>query len=160
MEAGMDDVVTKPLDLTSLRRTLRRYLDTSPPPAEPAATAEPSPQPAAPPPGPEGRPVLSERARSATLVNLFLTQVPQQIEGLKGALEKAERGALGAAAHKLKGSAGSFGAPRMADVCAALQRGCHDAPVSALGGLVAEVESEFRLVEARLRELREKVSAA
>ena len=144
--AGMDDVVTKPLDVGELRRTLRRFLDTRPPPSE------------AGPPAAEVRPRLTERRRSVQLIDLFLGQVPLQIDNLRELVRCEQRTAVGPVAHKLKGSCGSLGALALADLCASIQRGAASAPVAELTQAMERLDGEYRLVEACLREQREKMS--
>jgi signal transduction histidine kinase/DNA-binding response OmpR family regulator len=147
--AGMDDIVTKPLDVGELRRTLRRFLDSKPPPPEAAVpVAEAS------------RPTLSKRRRSLQLIELFLSQVPLELEKLRELVGREQRAAVGAVAHKLKGSCGSLGALAMADLCASIQRGAASAPLAELTQAMERLDAEYRLVEACLREQREKVSAA
>jgi CheY-like chemotaxis protein len=146
--AGMDDIVTKPLDVGELRRTLRRFLDTMPPPPEAGLPAA------------DARPTLSERRRSVELIELFLRQVPLEMENLRQLVRREQRTAVGPAAHKLKGSCGSLGALAMADVCVSIQRGAASAPVAELTRVMDRLDAEYRLVEACLREQRSKVSAA
>ncbi|MDQ2646418.1 MAG: ATP-binding protein, partial [Myxococcota bacterium] len=152
--AGMDDVVTKPLDMPALRRTLRRFLETAPPPPEAAPRAEPSHPPSA-------RPaVLTTRARSAKLIELFLGQVPGQIQNVRALADSGDREALSAAAHKLKGSCGSVGAPRMTEICRRIQLECREAQTAELKGWVEELGVEYREVEVGLLKQRDEVTAA
>ena len=152
--AGMDDVVTKPLDMPALRRTLRRFLETAQPaPVAPQLAPSRPPLPARP-------PALTVRARSAKLIELFLGQVPGQIANVRALIEKDDRDALSAAAHKLKGSCGSVGAPRMAEICQRLQLECRQAPKAELEGWAEELGVEFREVEVGLLKQRDEVTAA
>jgi signal transduction histidine kinase/DNA-binding response OmpR family regulator len=146
--AGMDDIVTKPLDVGELRQTLRRFLDTRPPPPEAGS------------PVPEVRPTLSERRRSVALIDLFLRQVPLELEKLRELVVREQRSAVGPVAHKLKGSCGSLGALAMAELCASIQRGAASAPLVELTLAMERLDAEYRLVETCLRAQREKVCAA
>jgi len=154
-EAGMDDVVTKPLDMPALRRTLRRFLDTAEPHAEAAPRAG-----ASLPPAPSRPPALTVRARSVKLIELFLGQVPGQLANLRALVEKDDRDALSAAAHKLKGSCGSLGAPRMTELCQRIQRTCREASKAELEGFAEELGIEYREVEVGLLKQRDEVTAA
>jgi signal transduction histidine kinase/DNA-binding response OmpR family regulator len=158
--AGMDDVVTKPLDMPALRRTLRRFLETAPPPPEPAPAPRLEPSRPPPAPAPTRPPALTVRARSAKLIELFLNQVPGQIATLRALVAADDRDALSAAAHKLKGSCGSVGAPRMTEICQRIQLECRQAQRAELEGWAEELGIEYREVEVALIKQRDEVTAA
>ena len=126
MDAGMDDYLTKPAELVTLRAKLAQWLGSD----APLATA-PSPRPAG---APGGNPI--DRARiqqlaggpqgiAEVLVELE-SGVRADIAALQVALESANGAALRRAAHRIKGSALTIGAERLA----ALAAGVVDVPAS------------------------------
>ena len=119
-------------------------------------------EPSRPPPAPTPTrpPALTVRARSAKLIELFLNQVPGQIATLRALAAADDRDALSAAAHKLKGSCGSVGAPRMTEICQRIQLECREAQRAELEGWAEELGIEYREVEVALIKQRDEVTAA
>ncbi|MCR1163641.1 response regulator [Paenarthrobacter sp. UW852] len=148
--AGMDDYVSKPVDLDTLREVLGRWV----PDAEPlqAAAAPPS------------NAVVLDEQRLQILRELGpedgLGLLPDAIkafrEDAQGALEKLQSGldagqaaAVEAAAHKLAGAAANIGAVGAADLCRNLERlGRAGGPdIAATGpGLLVELRAELAQV--------------
>ena len=127
LEAGMDDYLTKPAELVALRAKLKQWLGSdaalgTPPGARPAGA-------------PAGNPI--DRARIQELAGgpegigevlaEFESGVRADIAALQVALEQADPAALRGAAHRIKGSALTIGAERLA----ALAGGVVDVPPGA-----------------------------
>jgi CheY-like chemotaxis protein/nitrogen-specific signal transduction histidine kinase/HPt (histidine-containing phosphotransfer) domain-containing protein len=120
MEAGMDDYLSKPVDLVRLAAVLEHWTG-----AQPDA---PDPQPD---PLPDGSDSALDQERLELLRSLgpkvlaataeaFLREAEAGLENLRRA--SAEGGStLHRAAHKLKGSAGNIGAMRAAELCRELE---------------------------------------
>ncbi|MGV3495037.1 MAG: response regulator [Ramlibacter sp.] len=117
MEAGMDDYLTKPLQVAALAQALERWI----------ASARAAPAAAPPPSGPHAgaeEPLLLDPARLAEfrefddedltmtreVLGLFLQDTPQRLQALHDALPARDARAVATAAHALKGSAGNIGA--------------------------------------------------
>ncbi|MET0287162.1 MAG: ATP-binding protein [Polyangiales bacterium] len=105
ISAGMDDYLTKPLRPQALQKALERWLE--------GTVVGDAPEP--------------ERAddglgdSSSALLQLFLEQVPMQLEQLDAAVALSEREEARALAHKLKGSLLTVGADAQAALAQAIQ---------------------------------------
>jgi CheY-like chemotaxis protein len=131
LAAGMTDYITKPVTITRLVRMMSKYLETrtvkserpKPNSNQPQSGKEPSPDPhrvtiadaEAPSPLDPGV------RRSPTVVKLFRKTVPDQMAGLKEAIENGDSSEVKQAAHKLKGGCLALGARRMGELCASLE---------------------------------------
>ena len=113
-EAGMDDYLTKPLQVAALARALERWI--------PAARA-PAPEPATVAPAPVAMPLMDfarleefrefdDEALTMTreVIALFLQDTPLRLQAIAAAVAAGDAGALSTAAHALKGAAGNVGA--------------------------------------------------
>jgi len=154
LAAGMDEFLTKPLDLDQLPGVLARAVgapSTVPvvPPAGTPATASDATAP------PEVLdPSLLDSLRTlrfegepdplAEVVDLFLRDTPQRIREASDAAGRRDASALRVAAHTLKGSANNLGARRLGVAAGRLETEAasgrwEEAP----GDLLAAVEAEF-----------------
>ncbi len=145
--AGMDDYLTKPLQLEALRKALERRL--SPTRPAPAADHEPAPAGAA--------AVDVEVLRSYVgddpallrdLLAQFLSSAKKQAAELHEACTRKDARQAAAAAHKLKSSARAVGATALGDLCAAIERAGRAGDLDAVGGRVASFDAALAQVEA------------
>ena len=65
-----------------------------------------------------------ELSMTREVVMLFITEMPQRIDDIRGALAACDSAALSRAAHALKGAASNVGAQVLSDACAALEQSC------------------------------------
>jgi CheY-like chemotaxis protein len=154
IDAGMDDFLSKPVDLSALKYTLARWvpanvyphLELSGPGAGPAEPALDSARldllrslgPA------DGHGLLAETAHA------FRSELSASLAALDRAVAHRDDDALKRAAHKLKGGAANIGAARAAALCAQLE-----GLVLADGGgsgraLIGRLETELARVDAAL----------
>ena len=141
LEAGMDDYVSKPIQLQALRDVLARYLGAEG--LEPSASGAPLPE-------RESsavldivvveelRRVLGERYPA--LLRTYLTDTPQRVALLREALGRGDRELLRREAHALKGASASLGATPLAQACEALFHGAVTTSVNRLLDRIAEIE--------------------
>jgi len=124
IDAGMDDYLTKPAELVTLRAKLAHWLGSEAP-----LRAAPSARPAR---APDGNPINRARIQQlagspqgiAEVLAELESGVRADIAALQVALESANGAALRRAAHRIKGSALTIGAERLAT----LASGVVDAP--------------------------------
>ena len=84
------------------------------------------------------------------LLNAFLGAVPSRLEALDRAVATGDVNAVGDQAHSLTGSAASFGARGMADLCRELRAAADKGDVDAARELVRDLRDEFLRVRAWL----------
>jgi signal transduction histidine kinase/DNA-binding NarL/FixJ family response regulator/HPt (histidine-containing phosphotransfer) domain-containing protein len=146
LSAGMDDYVTKPISGSVLSEVIQRWWPTSlshgPEWGERVASNELPVTAAVGEPAPALDPSVR---RSDAVAKIFLKHVPDQVTSIGRALESGDRATLKSASHKLKGSCLAIGAPRMAELCAALEDGTGDAQA-----LLTELRSVFQQAEREL----------
>ena len=114
IEAGMDDYLTKPAELVTLRAKLVQWLG-----GNVSLGAAPSPRPAG---APKANPIDRARIQQlaggpqgiAEVLAELESGVRADIAALQVALESADPSALRRAAHRIKGSALTIGAERLA----------------------------------------------
>lgn len=111
LAAGMDDFLTKPVDLTELHEALSRVRPTPTAPEPPRSGFDEQ--------------TLRQRARElgdaeagAELVRIFLTELPGRRLLLQSALRRASAQQLVAAAQSLRTASEAVGALALAQVCA------------------------------------------
>jgi CheY-like chemotaxis protein len=120
--AGMDDYLTKPTELATMREKLSRWLGSE----AGLRGAPPGPGPRAVHNDPIDRAHIAELAGSAEAVAELLAEVHAgaraDIAALQAALEAGDGGAVRQAAHRIRGSAMTIGAKRVAAAAGRLER--------------------------------------
>ncbi len=142
--AGMDGLLTKPLELPRLREVMDNYgleFPVSELPAPAASTAEP-----------QARPLDMAQLNATAggdahflqqLCSTFVTSTQEVISGLERALLTDDRAGLAALAHTLKGSSGSLGAHALASMAAELETNARDQIPEQLARSVGAIRSCF-----------------
>jgi signal transduction histidine kinase/FixJ family two-component response regulator/HPt (histidine-containing phosphotransfer) domain-containing protein len=142
LAAGMDGLLTKPLEVTRLREVLRHYV-AAPVAAEPQnARSEPRGTEVA------GPPVDISRLRALVgededfvreLCQTYIGTADDGIKRIDRALAASDRAALAAAAHNLKGGSQSICAEQVARLAQQLERAAPDQPIPALDATAGEL---------------------
>lgn len=109
--AGVDDYLTKPVDLSRFNDVLTRYLYPADLKSNPSASSQ-QPQP---------EPDIVDDPEFQALVRQFENELPQKISDIQQAMENQAWMELKSLAHKLKGLGASFGYPELSDVSAQIQ---------------------------------------
>jgi PAS domain S-box-containing protein len=135
LEAGMDDVLTKPVSMATLGATLRQWL-------APAAPADAVPEqegtgPDAGAPAPLGPDAgfdlaafgqLAEEVGDddllATVVGAYLRELPTRVQGIEAAVAADDRGELGRIAHTLGSTSAAMGAASLSGACRRIEALC------------------------------------
>lgn len=139
MQAGMDGVVTRPLTLDGLARTLARWLGARPVEAiDAAALVE----------------LADElgRAEVQELLVSLLEQVRSTLSQLQAAEAAGDLAVAGAVAHALLGAAGSLGATGLAAALRELERVCRWPAPRRLSEAIRAVEAAAQIAETALGE--------
>ncbi|MCB1057098.1 MAG: response regulator, partial [Acidobacteria bacterium] len=164
LDAGMDDYLAKPVHLEDLARTLERWIEM---PAKEALPVEPRPPATAAPPTPQTSPVDPEvldklrrlQARTGRdvlgqLIEIFEAEGPRRVRVLHEALLAGDMSSLAFAAHALKGSGGTLGARRLAELCQHLEDLAGAGWSDRLPAILARLDAELEDVLAALHQAR------
>ena len=162
LAAGMDEFLTKPLDLDQLPGVLARAVGATPTTPTAAANLQGSPDPL---PGggkavarTEAPPVLDpalldslrtlrfegEADPLAEIIDLFLRDTPERIREASEAAARRDAAVLRAAAHTLKGSANNLGARRLGAAAGCLEVEAVAGRWNRSDALLTDVEREFQ----------------
>jgi len=154
LAAGMDDYISKPVRLADLEAALLRAFRRRSLVAGPEAGAE---TPIEPPSldlavleGLRELNVPGEADAATELIQLFLRETEPACARLQAALAAGYAGALRAAAHSLKGSAGNLGARRLATLAAALEQQAGNGALGEAPATLASLVAEFQTVREQL----------
>ena len=153
LDAGMEDCLKKPLQRADVCRVLAMYLPDEKNPASSgtrvistgARTLRPQGPPEAEPPD------LAPRRRSERLVDLFVTQVPEELRELAVAAELGRLDELARRATKLERTCLGCGAMKMAAACASLKN-ARSLSKEQLPARLAALNDAFRVVMSLLGE--------
>ena len=139
LAAGLDDYLSKPFKPAALREIVARWTGENGDARPVAAAASETPR----------TPIdvrhlhdLAQTIPPATLHELFATWVANTTDGVERICDFAEAQEtvdLAAEAHKLAGSAGNFGATRLAALARGLQEACRTGPAADLRGMAATI---------------------
>ena len=151
LAAGMDGYTSKPIRIGELEHAIAQLI--SPPnsakvPGSEADQADGAIDHTALLAGVDGnRRVLRE------LVRLFLADCPRRLAEIKEAIRRGDAGALGRAAHTLKGSIGNFAAKSAFAAAQRLEIMSRDIDLDNVGKACVTLESELALLSEELRKL-------
>ncbi|MGE0698628.1 MAG: ATP-binding protein [Hyphomicrobiaceae bacterium] len=165
LDAGFDDVLSKPYSLAELAGASARHLRIEPgllthaaapavlPPSEGAGAA------AATTAAPIDLDALGHFRDAypglfASLIGTYLDYLPEQIAALVVAGRDLDRSRLSGIAHNLKSSSGNVGATRLAGLCRTLEGDAAEAEASALRTLVVDIGDEAERVTVELQRIR------
>ncbi|MEO6390267.1 MAG: ATP-binding protein [Pyrinomonadaceae bacterium] len=157
VEVGMNDYLTKPFKPVQLWQVLQRWV--------PGSRVVAKSIPVAPDRTGSAREFLDQSVLNdlrdlggeddaglfADLLSVFLNETPQRIAEMRAAVAGEDRGAVGRAAHKLRGSSGCYGAVRMTRLCESLETSALTDELLQLERTVHELEVEFNRVAPLLR---------
>jgi HPt (histidine-containing phosphotransfer) domain-containing protein len=95
---------------------------------------------------------LGDQGFLAELYELFLEDVPTQLEALRKDIEGGDAPSVERVAHTLKGSCGNIGATRMATICAELEEAGRSGDLACALALAARLKVELGRVRVALEE--------
>ena len=143
LAAGMNDYISKPVQLDALDKVLQRAIDSIG-----RATAFDT----------NGNGTIIDPAAItvlrqlrgpdrpdpvAELIDLFVRETPDRLREMQTAATQYDAEALAAAAHNLRGCASSIGAVRMATLCQKLEENAERRALQVSSRLLTEIEFEF-----------------
>ena len=143
LAAGMDDYVSKPVQLNALEEALRRAIDHLGRPVTRSRNGDESVI------DTEALQVLRQLRRPdkpdpvAELIDLFVQETPVRLREMRTAANQYNAQALAAVAHNLRGCASSIGAMQMARLCEKLEENAGRRALQVSSRLLNEIETEF-----------------
>jgi len=140
LAAGMDDYVSKPVRISDLADALERAHDHIAMQAEESAVDSQAIAQL------EALPGDGDENLLANLIQLFINTAPPVIAEMRAAVNAADARAVGLAAHQLKGSCAQFGARRLQELCAQLEKIGRSGSLKSAGELLAWTERELHRV--------------
>jgi PAS domain S-box-containing protein len=157
LDAGMDDFLSKPVQLVDVGHKVNLWLRRRTAPGEPVEGAPiPAPDLAA------GLPVLDAAVLAelrslgaeflTSLAEVFVGAVPGLLADLRAGAQNADTVKFSRSAHALRGSAANMGGARVAALCARLE-------AAAAAGRLAEIEPDLLLLEAETADLLKALAA-
>jgi HPt (histidine-containing phosphotransfer) domain-containing protein len=160
LEAGMDGYVSKPIQAQKLEEEIGRAVA-----ASARAQGWPAPSRAAevekPPAGIAAGPVFDVAAALERMggdeellreiAEMFLDDCPRLMSHLREAVARGDAGALGVAAHSLKGAAGNFYARAAVEGAQRLETAAEQGDLTGAAGALAETEVEVERLSQTLR---------
>ena len=158
-DSGVDDYLTKPVQLAQLRAVLQRWL-----PGRGAAAAASGVAPAPGAGGEQSLPTidLSRLARSIgttdpehthSMLDLFAKTALRQRSEIVAAAAAGQTTVVGATAHKLMSSSRTIGASALGELCAGLEQAGHAGDLDGVRARIAAFEDEWARVSAQLQAL-------
>ncbi len=162
LAAGMDDYLSKPVQIEELAVILDRYVPATSSAPDPTAAGAPTAKAAEADSGFErldytvinGLRELREPGQAdplAELVDLFLVDAPERLHRIQHGWQAGDLKAVQHAAHSLKGSASNLGVLRLAKLAAQLEKeaktGSLQNPAELVGSLLAELEAVTQLLQ-------------
>jgi HPt (histidine-containing phosphotransfer) domain-containing protein len=146
LAAGMDDYLSKPVQLDTLLKVLERWLpaEASPPPAalDPAAI--------------EGLRTLARASTPGLFVQImeaFRLDAATYLIALRDAAARDDRVGLGRTAHALKGASLNVGATATAEMCRRIEAAKETGGLADITSLLAQLESECQRVKTEIGQL-------
>ncbi|MBI5961277.1 MAG: response regulator, partial [Chloroflexi bacterium] len=152
--AGMDDYLSKPIQVRELQTVLERWGQKDPTP--PAAVTPELETPADETPASidwsvlDGLRLLQEEGEPdfvTETITMYINQTPTLIAEMRAAVSQNQAGALKAAAHSLKGNSNSLGAKKVGSLSLKLEKLGRGGVVEGAEALLVELEQEFERVK-------------
>jgi CheY-like chemotaxis protein/HPt (histidine-containing phosphotransfer) domain-containing protein len=164
LAAGMDDYLSKPIQIPDLAGALARWGGAAsapgPPAPEPAPLADPAADAALPTLDPARLAVLRAVPTSdgggilPILAGIFIEEMPRQIQTLREGLAHNDPARLCHTAHSLKGMAGTLGLAELARLCSRLEArgraGSLDGTADLVGAIAAEAARALAALDRHL----------
>ncbi|MEA5550215.1 response regulator [Anabaena cylindrica UHCC 0172] len=156
LAAGMDDYITKPIQIEELETALRKcnfhhQVDNLSSSSEPHTSTHNSSvldfQALT-----SLREIFENQSALLELINCYLTEAPKLIQIILDASHEADANTLRRAAHNLKSSSATLGAIQLAELCQELEICGGSGNLTVTAEVVARLQIEYNLVKAALQE--------
>ena len=163
LETGMDDFLSKPVNLEKLEAVLQRWTLQNSEPQEDAKVSQPNSAPSVPqtvhPDSPLDLHMLDElRALGgdegpeflSSVIEQFLEDIPRHLSGIRQAIEQKDADRLMKATHAFKGSCRNIGATPLAEICFKLEQLGREGTTEGTAHLFDQLNTELSRVQLAL----------
>ena len=146
LEAGMNDYVSKPIDISKLKQALERQLIPDPSPDEPKA----APLRSAGAPSFD-RSILLGRMEgdeelTVSILEVFVQDTRDLIQQIRQSLDQGDVSNVSMLAHTIKGASGNVGASRMWELASHIEKTAKTGELTDAEAAILELETEFESV--------------
>lgn len=149
LEVGMDDFISKPVELTELNQVLSKWISSGHVPATPG-TAEAAPEPTISSIEPDldwSRLMRLGPEKAQRILRTFYPSTEACIADAAGALDNSDTVALGDAAHKMKGGCGTVGANQMYRLSQRLEEAAKNSDWALAQNLLVQLRNSFHRIK-------------
>jgi two-component system, sensor histidine kinase and response regulator len=163
LETGMDDYVSKPVNLEQIKKVLARWVSREEKNTEQGAYATEAADDGAAASGPSIDHSVLDGLRDlqgdgepdivCELIELFLADVPPQLVALREAVQSGDMLSVKRIAHTLKGGSRNMGVVRMAAICAELEEIGRSETLTGAPVWISRLEEEFERVRVAFEEI-------
>ena len=149
---GMDDYLSKPVELSQLADVLARWMPVSGPAATAATVAEATGEPPAAIFDGDSllRRLMGDRELARAVLSGFFQDAPCQLQRLRARIDESDHSGLRLQAHTLKGSAATVGAEALRAVAQAMETAAAAGQLDRYRGLLSDANKQFESLCTRL----------
>ena len=156
LESGMNDYLSKPINVKKLAEKLAQWLPSeeklqTSEPTKISRTSKPADKTSVPIYDREGflERLMGDSEMAQGVIDVFLDDIPKQIESLKTAMQDSDVETAKRVAHSIKGAAANIGGEALRHLAAEIEKACKDGQLDSVTDRCPELESQFdRLKEA------------
>jgi len=144
IQAGMNDYLAKPVELSHLANVLSRWLPE--PAVQPTMPTLPTTLPAEPAPFDSAalmRRLMDDRELASIVLTGFLDDAPSQLQQLREQLDRSDASGVHAQAHSLKGAAATVAAEALRAVALQIEQAAKTCDLDRCRQLLPQVEDQF-----------------
>jgi two-component system sensor histidine kinase/response regulator len=134
--AGMNEYVTKPVSLAAFRQVIERFGGSEEPESQEIAMGELLER------------VGGNRDLALQLIDMFIEQVPEQLEDLRANAEAGDSSGLAAIFHKIKGQGGNLSLVHIRELAAAGEQRARSGEAASAGENIGALEKHFLQLKA------------
>jgi len=152
LASGMDDYISKPINVDALIRALSQCRASSGQPSSPSVDSQ------APCEAPTLDPEIFQQFQeamgemTADILREFFSEAPKQLNTLRLSLEKYDLAVLERMAHSLKSGSALVGAMRLSGLCKALELSARENSIADAAELLMRIETEYPVVRDALEQ--------